>query len=130
MNNLPPGFEFIKNNLQGLKEPLTRIRPDDALRSRHYVQSGGKKGSTISDTALFVSGSKAGRGVGRGGGRGRTNEDKLDSRGRSEGLLSRAKLTWNHCQSPGHINFGLNLLSRASMLQVPELGYRDYFLLI
>ena len=40
--------------------------------------------STISYTALFVSGSKAGRGVGRGGGHSGANNGKLDRRGRSE----------------------------------------------
>ena len=53
----------------------------DALRSRYNVQSGGKKGSTSPDSAFFVSGSNAGRGVGCGGGRGGTNKGKLDSRG-------------------------------------------------
>ena len=103
VDNLPPGYEFIKNNLQGSKEPLTRIVLEDALRSRFDVQPGGKKGRTIPDCALFVSGSKAGRGVGRGGGRGGTNKGNLDSSGRSEGLLSQAKITCNHCQKPGHI---------------------------
>ena len=103
MDNLPPGYKFIKNNLQGSKEPLTRIILEDALRSTCNVQSGGKKGRTISDTAFFVFGSKAGRGVGRGGGRGGTNKGKLDSRGRSEGLSSQTKITCNHCQRPGHI---------------------------
>ena len=103
VDNLPPGYEFIKNNLQGSKEPLTRIVLEDALRSRYNIQSGGKKRRTISDTALFVSGSKAGRGVGRGGGRGGTNKGKLDSRGRNEGLISQAKSTCSHCQKSGHI---------------------------
>ena len=76
---------------------------EDALRSRYNVQSGGGKGRTISDSALFVSGSKAGRGVGRRGDRGGTNKGKLDIRGRSEGLSSQAKMTCNHCQKPGHI---------------------------
>ena len=102
INNLPPGYEFIKNNLQGSKEPFTRVVLGDALRSRYNIQSGGKKGRTISETALFVSGSQAGRGVGRGGGRGRTYKGKLDSKGRSEGLLSQLKITYNHCQN-GHI---------------------------
>ncbi|CAN0461897.1 unnamed protein product, partial [Ascophyllum nodosum] len=101
--NLPPGYKFIKNNLQGSKEPLTRTVSEDALGSRYNVQSGGKKGRTIPDSALFVSSSKAGRGVGRGGSRGGTNKGNLDSRGRSEGLPSQAKITCNHCQKPGHI---------------------------
>ena len=102
VDNLPPGYEFLKNNLQGSKEPLTRIVLEDALRSRYNVQSGGKKRKTIPDSALFVSGSKTGRGVGRGGGRGGTYKGKLDSKGRSEGLSSQA-ITCNNCQKPGHI---------------------------
>ena len=49
----------------------------------------------ILDIAVFVSGSKAGRGVGRGGGRAGTNKGKLliDTRGRSKGLSSQAKIT-------------------------------------
>ena len=101
VDNLPPGYEFIKNNLQGSKEPLTRTVIEDALQSRYSVQSGGKKEKTISDSALFVSGSKTGQGVGRGGGRGGTYKGKLDSRGRSEGLPSQA-MTCNNCQKPGH----------------------------
>ena len=102
VDNPPPGFEFIKNNLQGSKESLTRTVLEDALRSRYNVQSGGKKGKTIPDSALFVSGSKAGRGVGRGRGRGGPYKGKLDSRGRSEGLSSQA-MTCKSCQTPGHI---------------------------
>ena len=34
VDNLPPGYEIIKNNLQGLKEPLTRTVLEHALRSR------------------------------------------------------------------------------------------------
>ena len=102
VDNLPPDFEFIKNNLQASKEPLTRTLLEDALRSRYNVQPGGKKGKTIPDSALFVSGSKAGRGVGRGGGRGGTYKSKLDSRGRSEGRSSQA-MTCNDCEKPGHI---------------------------
>ena len=101
VDNLPPGYEFIKNNLQGSKEPLTRTVLEDALRSRYNVQSGGKKGKTSPDSALSVSGSKTGRGVSRGGGRGGTYKGKLDSRGRSEGLSSQA-MTCNSCQKPGH----------------------------
>ena len=69
MNNLPPVYELTtsKKNLQGSKEQLTRIVPKDALRSRYSVQSDGKRGNEIQDAALFVSGSKAGRGIGRGG---------------------------------------------------------------
>ena len=102
VDNLPPQYEFIENNLQGSKEPLTRTVLEDALRSRYNVQSGEKKGKTIPDSALFVSGSKAGRGVGRGGGRGGTYKGKLDSKGRSEGLSSQAMIC-NNCQKPGHI---------------------------
>ena len=91
VDNLPPGYDFVKNNLQGSKEPLTRVVLEDALRSRHNVPSDGEKGRTISDTALFVSGSKAGRGVGRGGGCGGTNKGKLDDRSRDEGLSSPGK---------------------------------------
>ena len=101
VDNLPPGYEFIKNNLQGLKEPLTRTMLEGALRSRYNAQSGGKKGKTIPDSVLFVSGSETGRGVGRGGGRGRTYKGKRDSRGRSEGLSSQA-MTYNNCRKPGH----------------------------
>ena len=103
VDNLPPGYEFIKNNQQGSKEQPTRIVLEDALRDRYNVQSGGKKGRTIPDSTLFVSGSKAGQGVGRGGGCGGTDRGKLDSRGRSVGLSSQAKMTCNHCQKPGHI---------------------------
>ena len=102
VDSLPLDLEFIKNNLQGSKEALTRTVLEDALRSRYNVQSGGKKGRTIPDSALFVSGSKSGRGVGRGGSRGGTNKGKLDSRGRSEGLSLQA-MTCNHCQKPGDI---------------------------
>ena len=102
VDNLPPKYEFIKNNLQGSKEPLSRSVLEDALRSRYNVQSGGKKGNTIPDSALFVSGSKAERRVGRGGGGGGTYKGKLDSRGRSEGLSSTA-MSCNNCQKPGHI---------------------------
>ena len=103
VDNLPPDYEFIKNNLQGSKELLTPLVLEDALRSRYNVQSGGKRGRAIPDSALFMSGLKAGRGVGRGGGRGGTNKGKLDSRGRSEGLSSQAKMTCHHCQKPGHV---------------------------
>ena len=101
VDNLPPGYEFIKNNLQDLKEPLPPriVLLEDALRSRYNVQSDGKKGRTIPDSALFVSGSKARRGVGRGGGRGGTNKGKLDRRSRSEGLSSQEKISCNHCQN-------------------------------
>ena len=74
---------------------------EDALRSRYNVQSGGKKGKTIPDSALFVSGSKAGRGVGRGGGCGGTYKGKLDRRGRSEGLSSQAMTCNIFAKSPG-----------------------------
>ncbi|CAN0227654.1 unnamed protein product, partial [Ascophyllum nodosum] len=95
VDNLPPGYKFIKNNLQGSKEPLTRTVLEDALRSRYNVQSGGKKGKTIPDSAMFVFSSKAGRDGG-------TYKGKLDSRCRSEGLSSQA-MTCNNCQKPGHI---------------------------
>ena len=98
---LPPGYEFIKNNLQGSKEPLTRIMLEDALRSTYNVRPGVKKRRTIPDSALLVPGSKAGLGVGRGGGRGGTNKGKLDSRGRSERFLSQAKITSISAKSPG-----------------------------
>ena len=49
-----------------------------------------------------MSGSKAERRVGCGGGRGGTYKGKLDSRGRSEGLSSKA-MGCNNCQKPGHI---------------------------
>ena len=64
-----------------------------------------KKARTVSDTPLFVSGSKAGRGFGRGEGRGGTNKGKRDSRGRSERLSwqAQAKLACNHCRTPGRI---------------------------
>ena len=91
----PPGYEFIKNSLQGSKGPLTRIVLEDALRSRYNVQSGRKKGRMVSDTALFICGSKAGRGIGCGGDRGGT-KGNLNSRGGSEGLSSQAKITCNH----------------------------------
>ena len=102
VDNLPPKYEFIKNNLQGSKGPLTRTVLKDALRSRYNVRSGGKKGKTIPESALFVSGSKAGRGFGRGGGRGGTYKGELDSRGRYEGLSSKA-MSCNYCQTFGHI---------------------------
>ena len=103
VENLSPGYECIKNNLQGSKEPLKRTVLENALRSRYNVQSGGEKGRTIPDSAIFVSGSKAGRRVGRGGGRGATNKGKLDRRDQSEGLSSQAKIACKHCQKPGHI---------------------------
>ena len=103
VDNLLPGYEFIKNNLQRSEEPLTHIVLENALQSRYSVQSGGKKGRTIPDSALFVSGSKAGRGIGRGRSHVGTNEGKLDSRSRSEELSPQAKITCNHCQKPGHI---------------------------
>ena len=102
VDNLLPEYEFIMNILQGSKEPLTRTVLEDALRSRYNVQSGEKKGKTVPDSAMFVSGSKAGRRLGRGGGRGGTNKVKLDSRGRSEWLSLQA-MTCNPCQKPGHI---------------------------
>ena len=37
VDNLPPDYEFIKNNLQDSKEPLTRIMLEDALQSRYNV---------------------------------------------------------------------------------------------
>ena len=86
MDNFPPVYEFIKDNLHGSKRPLTRFVLEDALQSRYNVQSVGKKGGAILDSALSVSSSKAGRGVGRGGSRGGTNKGKLDSRGQSEAL--------------------------------------------
>ena len=61
LDSLSPGYEFIDNNLQGLKEPLTRIVLEDALRRRYIVQSAGKSGRAIPNTALFVSGSKVDR---------------------------------------------------------------------
>ena len=73
---------------------------EDVLWSRYNVQSGGKRVNVILGTALFVSGSKAERGVGRGGGRGGINKGMLDSKGRSEGLSLQSKLTFNHCQKP------------------------------
>ena len=103
VDNLPLGYEFIKNNLQGSKEPLTRTVLENTLRSRYNLQSGGKKERNIPDSALFVSDSKPGLGVGRGRGRGETNKGKLDGRGRSERLPSQAKITCKHCQKPGHI---------------------------
>ena len=103
MDNFSPRYEFITTNLQGLKELLTRVVLEDALRSRYNVRSCGKKENSILDTALFVSGSKPGRGVGRGEGQGRTNKGKLDIRGRIKGIPSQVKITCDHCQTPGHI---------------------------
>ena len=80
VDNLPPGYDFIKNNLQGSKKPLILIVLEYALRSRHNVHSGGKKGRAIPDTGLFVSGLKADIGVARGGDRAGTNKGKQDSR--------------------------------------------------
>ena len=70
-----------------------------------YSRAGkGKKENKASlNTALFVSGSKAGWGFGRDRVRARTNKSKLDSRSQNEGFLSQANLTCNHCQTPGHI---------------------------
>ena len=102
VSNFPPGYEFIRNNLQGSKESLTRTVLENALWSRYNVQSGGKKGRTILDSALFVSGSRAGRGVGRVGGSGGTNmaswTEGVEVRG-----FHRRRITCNHCQKPGHI---------------------------
>ena len=72
----PPGHKFIENNLEGSKKSLTRVQRT----------IGRKKGRTIPDSALFVSSSKAERGVGRGGGYGGSNKGKLDSRGGSGGF--------------------------------------------
>ena len=62
----------------------------------------GKRGGRFR-YCIVVSGSKAGRGDGHGGGRAGTNKGKLDSRSRHEGLLSQARVIFNHCQKPGHI---------------------------
>ena len=43
VDNLPPGYKFIKSNLQGSKEPLKSTVLEDALRSRYNIQSGGEK---------------------------------------------------------------------------------------
>ena len=43
VDNLPLGYEFAKNNLQGSKEPLARVELDDVPRSRYNVQPGGKR---------------------------------------------------------------------------------------
>ena len=37
VDNLPPDYEFITNNLQGCMEPLTRLELNDALRSKYNV---------------------------------------------------------------------------------------------
>ena len=84
VENLPPGYEFIKNNLQVSKEPLTRAVVEKALRSMCNVQSSGNRGRAISDTALSVSSSKADRGGGGGGGRSGNGKRKPDSRAREE----------------------------------------------
>ena len=102
--NLPPGYEFIKNNLQGSKEPITRTVLEDTLRSRYNVQPGGKKGKTIPDSELFVSDLKPGRGVRRGGGRGGTYKGKLDSKGRSEGPAIIAKSPGTFDQTVPNVN--------------------------
>ena len=39
-NDKPPGYKFIKNNLQGSKEPHPCIVLEGALRSRYNVQEG------------------------------------------------------------------------------------------
>ena len=44
VDNLPPGYTFMKTNLQGSKEPLTCIVLEDVLRSRCNVQSDGIQG--------------------------------------------------------------------------------------
>ena len=74
VDNLLPGYEFIKNNLQGSKEPRTRIALEDSLQTRYNVQSGGKKGITIPDSV---------RGVRRGGGRGGSSK-RRDEQQRSK----------------------------------------------
>ena len=66
---------------------------------------------TILDTALIVSGSKAGRVVGRDGGRRGTNKGKLDNRGRSKRFSSQAKTTCSRCQKPGQIRLNLSVPS-------------------
>lgn len=71
MDNLSPGYEFIKNNMQG---SITRTVLEDTLRSRYNVQSGAQGGRTISDPALFVSSLKTGRGGGRSSGHGGNSE--------------------------------------------------------
>ena len=50
----PPGYDFIKSNLQGSKEPLTRIVLEDALRSRYNVQSGEEKRRAIDYRSYIV----------------------------------------------------------------------------
>ena len=105
MDNLPPGYKFIKNNLQGSNEPLTCIVLEDALWRKYCAQSGGNIAKAILDPALFVSGSKAGRGSGRGGGHAGTNKGKLNSRGRSERLSLQVKLTCIPAKSPGTFDF-------------------------
>lgn len=35
VDNLPAGYRFIKNSLDGLKDPLTRIELEDALSSKY-----------------------------------------------------------------------------------------------
>ena len=64
---------------------------EHALRSKYNIQSSGKNTRMILDSALFVSGSKTGRGIGRSGGCAGSNKGKLDSRGRSERLSPQAK---------------------------------------
>ena len=103
VDNLPPSYEFFKSKLQDSKDPLTRMVLENAQQSRHNVQSGGEKMRTILEAALIVLDLKADQGAGRGGGRGGSNRGKLDNSGRSEGLLSQAKLTCSHCQKPRHI---------------------------
>ena len=61
VDNLPPGNEYIKNNLQDSKEPVTRIVLEDALRRRYNIQPGEKKWRIPDSALLFVSGSKAER---------------------------------------------------------------------
>ena len=118
VDSLPPGYKFIKNNLQGSK---ARVVLEDALRTRCNVQFGVKKGRTISDTASFVSGSKAGWRVSGGGGHGGTNKGKMGSRGGSEELSSQAKITCNHCQRPGTFDVtvsSVNVLTRGCFLSI------------
>ena len=96
VDNLPPSYEFTKNTARFKGATNTHCaRRCAAEQVQRTIERG--KGETISNSALFAFGSKAGRGVGRGGSRRVTHKGKLDSRGRSEGLSLQA-MTCNHCR--------------------------------
>ena len=102
VDNLPPSYEFIKNNLQSLKEPLTHIVLEDALRNRYNVQFRRKKREDSFGYCIVRVRLESWPGSWPRWRSWWIHKAKLDSRGRSERLSSQANVTCNHCQKPGH----------------------------